>query len=625
MDAGLQKVTTDDSPLPHAGRIQISLPTAFALPWLVLAAMMAWLAPNVATAVPARSGWTTFTQSDGTEITVRLCGDERLKYYATADGAPLVRLGGGDFCYADTRGLSLRSTGVTAHEMALRTADEQALTSTVAAAERLRMATARAQAAARALQRQTLATREAVTEQRLGLVIMVDFPDRSFAYDDAHNQWDAILNETGFAMNGANGSVADYFRDQSGGAFDITFDLLGPVTASMPRYYYGTNHPLGYDIDLNMDKLVVEACEGVRVQVDFADYDWDGDGRVEQVFILYAGCGEAVVGANDSLIWPHEYALSGYDDYPGGYEIDGYIIDTYACGCELQGLESSSNTELSGLGTFCHEFAHCLGLPDLYTYSGTDMLGSWDLLSDGCYNADGWYPPEFTAYEKYFCGWLTPIELNEPATIDSLLPTARGGAAYMVRNDAANASADEYYLIENRQKTGWDAYAPGSGIIVTHVDYSWLKWTYNIVNDEAGHPGVAIIPANNGFTPGANVGYPYATNDSLTDNSRPAARVYNTTQSGTLRMGKPITAMNVADGMASFRFMGGKSTDDEGTQTDIRACAASAAKGQPAIIIDASGRQVASVETYSGIPDRLPKGIYIVKTNDGTTLKVAKQ
>ena len=343
------------------------------------------------------------------------------------------------------------------------------------------------------------------------------------------------------------------------------------------------------------------------------------------MFVLYAGGGQASTGNPTSFIWPHEYYVSAYRQWPDGYEVDGVKIDTYACGCELYGIETYNRGELSGLGTFCHEFSHCLGLPDFYnTTGGDDMLGDWDLLSSGCYNANGWCPPNYTIHEKELSGWAQAVELTEPTTVTGLLPMSDGGTAYKVRNDCYG-DVDEYYLLENRRMTGWDAYVPGNGLIVMHVDYDADKWYYNSVNDDEDHFGVAIIPASGIYDPNSSrVTYPYNRRDSLTDNSRPAATVFNTNVRGTKFMGKPITHIrrDNATGEVSFDFMGG--ADNSGIAT-VETATDGLLEGNPATVFDASGRCVARVDAYDGLPGMLPAGVYMVKSSNGTTIKVIKQ
>lgn len=583
-------------------------------------------------AVPAQSVWRTFTQSDGTTITVRLCGDENMHYYLTEDGVPLLRDANGDFCYADALGFSLKSSGVVAHEQARRSPQERRQVSSLASVEAVAKRSARAAYVAKRRASSRTATRAlADGSEHRGLVVMMEFPDKRFYDSDANGVWGDILNKEGFNDFGANGSVSDYFADQSAGLFNLKFDIIGPVMAKHNRNYYGADYSgtsrdsIGM-IDIHVGELVVEACDAAKAAgVNFRDYDWDGDGEVDQVFVLYAGGGQASTGNPTSFIWPHEYYVSAYRQWPDGYEVDGVKIDTYACGCELYGIETYNRGELSGLGTFCHEFSHCLGLPDFYnTTGGDDMLGDWDLLSSGCYNANGWCPPNYTIHEKELSGWAQAVELTEPTTVTGLLPMSDGGTAYKVRNDCYG-DVDEYYLLENRRKTGWDAYVPGNGLIVMHVDYDADKWYYNSVNDDEDHFGVAIIPASGIYDPNSSrVTYPYNRRDSLTDNSRPAATVFNTNVRGTKFMGKPITHIkrDDASGEVSFDFMGG--ADNSGIVT-VETATDGLLEGNPATVFDASGRCVARVDAYDGLPGMLPAGVYMVKSSNGTTIKVIKQ
>ena len=310
-----------------------------------------------------------------------------------------------------------------------------------------------------------------LTERR-GLIIMVSFPDVSFSQDDAQEQWRRIANETGFrGSTNACGSVHDYFLAQSYGLFDLTFDVVGPVMAQHEEAYYGEND--AYGDDLRVNELVAEACLAVQNSVDFADYDWDGDGEVEQVYLIYAGPGENSITSQKNLIWAHEWALSEYDDGQP-LTIQGLTVDTYACSGEL-----TRNGQLSGIGTICHEFAHCLGLPDLYsTTTGSSVLGAWDLMDNGNYNGSGWCPPNLSAYERSYCGWLSPEPLDQPREISGMAALGSDGPSYRIDG----STEQEYYLLENRQKEGWDRYIPRSGLLVTYVDYVPELWEENLVN-----------------------------------------------------------------------------------------------------------------------------------------------
>jgi len=336
--------------------------------------------------------------------------------------------------------------------------------------------------------------------ERRGLIILVEFPDLRFQDEDALQTWSDIANLEGYTNNLAPGSVSDYFHDQSYGQFRLTFDVVGPVEAQHEYTYYGKNidwgPPTGW-FDQNVGELVEEACLAVSDQVRFADYDWDKDGEVEQVFLLYAGHGENDYWTKDStVIWPHMASLSiDWKGYEEGIQLQGVRIDTYACSNEI-----NHNGKLAGLGTFCHEFSHCLGLPDLYnTDKGVSVVGSYDIMDQGCYNGNNWCPLGYSSYERYACGWLTPVEVTDPNTIVGVDPDGVVTREALVRAvyplirypDAClyreTPDANDYYLIENRLKESWDAYLSREGLMVWHIDYDEQAWEENTVNNDPEH------------------------------------------------------------------------------------------------------------------------------------------
>lgn len=493
-------------------------------------------------AVPAKRGqWKTVTLSDGSTVRVELRGDEFNHYWQAADGTRYVQQG-------DT----------------WQAADAQALLGMKRAAARrttanhLRMANKRKATAYRG--------------QKKGLIILVDFPDKQFRSGHDKALYEQIANEKGYSENGFRGSVSDYFSAQSNGVFDLEFDVVGPVRASKSYKYYGGSSKDGNDEPV--DELVKDVCQQIDGQVNFADYDWDGDGEVEQVFLLYAGQGQADGGANNT-IWPHEYWLSAYE---GGsaLNLDGVKIDTYACSCELNGVNG-----LDGLGTICHEFSHCLGLPDLYdiNYGGNFGMGDFSLMDMGSYLGDGMTPPNYTAWERWFSGWKEPVELSETdTTITAMQPLSKNGDTYVIYNPANH---NEYYLLENRQRMAWDVNLPSHGLMISHVDYDPDIWDFNIVNtctqkgdeyETAGvkndHQRLTIFHADNEAGSGyydysGNYNttselhdlYPNGALDSLTNLSTPAATLYNANTDGTKYMNSGI--YNITEsrgGSVSFDF-----------------------------------------------------------------------
>ena len=335
--------------------------------------------------------------------------------------------------------------------------------------------------------------------EKKGLIILVEFADVHFATDNPLQTWSDIANKQGYSENEAIGSVSDYFYDQSYGKFRLTFDVVGPVVAAHNHEYYGENKdwgpPTGW-FDKNVGELVEEACKGVADKVNFADYDWDNDGEVDQVFLLYAGRGENDYARKDSaVIWPHMASLILDWDYKDGVVIQGKRINIYACSNEI--WSNSLHPHLAGIGTFCHEFSHCLGLPDLYnTEEGTSVLGDYDLMDYGSYLGEGWCPVGYSSYERYVCGWLTPEPTDDPAGITSLLPLHTNPDARIYRS---SKDANDYYLIEYRQKaeSSWDKFYPKTGLQAWHIDYDKEVWMNNEVNNDPNHLRVEGMTVGN--------------------------------------------------------------------------------------------------------------------------------
>ena len=401
------------------------------------------------------------------------------------------------------------------------------------------------------------------TGKKKGLVILMQFKDKSFKLTNTLARYKKILNGENYKAGKFEGSVADYFKAQSRGVFELTFDVVGPYRAENDLHYYGGNNSNGKDQRPN--ELIVEAVQAASAEVDFRDYDWDGDGEVDQVFVLYAGDGEAD-GGSMSTIWPHMYFLS---ETGNQQTFNGVVVNTYACS-----NETKTDGSIEGIGCFCHEFSHCLGFPDFYdtSYSGWFGMGTWDIMCKGSYNGNTYQPAGYTAYEKWMSGWLEPIELTDDVKVEKLKPTSEGGDVYILYNSGHH---DEYYMIENRQLKGWDASLPGAGLMITHVDFNKDIWeennpntkvTQQTVNEYASqgytihandHQRCSLIRANNkssDYSYDSDV-YPYNKLDSLTATSKPAASLYNKNAAGKKFMEKGITKITKnSDGTMSFVY-----------------------------------------------------------------------
>ena len=395
--------------------------------------------------------------------------------------------------------------------------------------------------------------------QKHGLLILVEFADNTFtSTTNPKEDYQKLVAAENYKETKNYGSVRDYFKAQSYGKFDFILDVVGPIKLSHNMNYYGGNDR--NDEDLRSGTMIWEACKLADEQVDFSDYDWDGDGEVENVFVLYAGYGEAQ-SYKKNTVWPHAWYLSAAKEYEttiGSCVFDGVTVDSYACGCELAG---GYGTIQDGIGTICHEFSHCFGLPDLYCtdYNHEELtMNNWSILDNGNYAGDGYIPVSYTAYERWFCGWLEPTELSSPQFIKDMSNIDENGEAYIIYNDK---DRNEYYLLQNIQKTGWNSAAGGHGLLVIHVDYDQEAWEYNTINNYANHLRMTPICADNRRSSNNLQGDTYpgtSKNTQLTDNSIPAATLFNANTDGKKLMHKPITEIaESSNGLISFTFMGG--------------------------------------------------------------------
>lgn len=489
-----------------------------------------------ASAIPAKRVQRALTLADGTQVTATLCGDENFHYWKSEDGRAFV---------TDAQGR--------VSEMSLSQAQQKMAARVRANNERRAARRARRKAA-------WGAETNPVSGERKGLVILANFKDKALGHTRA--DYEDYFNKVGYSANGCTGSVHDYFLSQSYGKFSLDFDVMGPVTLSKNISYYGQNDSDGND--KYAGEMVAEAVKLAVQGIDLKKYDWDGDEYVDQVYVVYAGYGEHA-DAPAYTVWPHEYELSSagqYGDGPGALTFNGVTIDTYACSCELRG--SSGNT-MDGIGTACHEFSHCLAIPDMYDVQGSNFgMDVWDVMDYGSYNGAGGYgetPAPFTSYERMYCGWLTPTELTSGCTVSAMPALTDEPVAYLLRNDNP-AYPGEYYLLENHQQQGWDAYAPAHGLLVLHVDFDSNVWASNSVNTVGNHQRMTIIPADgktSHYDTGGDTWPGTSRKTALTDNSLPAATLYNPNSGGRKYMGHPIENIAEVGGKISFTFDGGVS------------------------------------------------------------------
>ncbi len=343
------------------------------------------------------------------------------------------------------------------------------------------------------------------------------------------------------------GSARDYFRTQSFGKFVPSFDVIGPVTLDYPRAHYGENTSSGND--KNTSGMIREACQKAYNMglTDFTDYDNDGDGIVDVVYVVYAGSDEAQTGIKES-IWAKASSIS--------LILGDMSIKRYACSSELV----IDLPVVAGIGTFVHEFSHVLGLPDFYNTKADDFtMDIWSVMDYGMYNAEGFIPCAYTAFERYSLGWLPMQTLDAPATL-SIGTTDEEGKGYRIFTAAIDSTSlitetdtASFYLIETIRQEGWNLYAAANGLLISEVTYDSIAWRSNKVNvNKHRH---CIVPANNSYNYRTAPKHLFGnTNHEFTMSSTPAS----ITQFGAA-MNKPLTDINydATTGKTTFHFCRG--------------------------------------------------------------------
>lgn len=584
----------------------------------IIAMLSLALAASTTFAVPAKQAKKTLTLADGTQVVATQMGDEYMNWWQADNGMRYVESQDKEGVY-EAANMDVMAAHAQMRRAIIGEKRAKRLNSVV---KLVNMSFSSGQ------QRVQIGDEHITyTGKKKGIIILVQFPNQKFETGHDNAYYKMVANEKGLTHeDGYVGSVSDYFLSQSNGQFELDFDIAGPYTLSHTSSYYGKND--GANIDTKVGYMIQEGCDAaVADGFNFNDYDWDGDGYADQVFVLYAGLGEAS-GGDAKTVWPHEYQIR----YTCVGKVLNYTaegkgkVDTYACANEMERVINNATgtytneLKLAGIGTICHEFSHCLGFADMYDTSsngGNYGMGFYDVMSAGSYNGGGFTPCNYTAYERIYAGWTEPIVLDEPATIKAMQSSEDYGRPFILYNDK---HPDEFYTLENRQKKGWDAELYGSGLMITHVDYDQTKWGINQVNASASdHQRCTIFHADNDADGTVlesikNDLYPYMSggvplNDELTDDSRPAAKLYNKNADGTKYMGKPITAIKKnVNGTISFDVMGGNEDnifDNTTSETAIKDIKADTRKAD---------NRVYSIDgRYLGDDiNALGKGLYIV-------------
>ncbi|MBQ0119162.1 MAG: M6 family metalloprotease domain-containing protein [Bacteroidales bacterium] len=506
---------------------------------------------GVAMAIPINRTPFTHTQTDGTTIVVYPYGDESYHYFTNDQGEQLVRNEAGDFVACGNK------EGIAPIE-----GDSPYRNYRPYRREREEKRQPR-----RARQ---IFGRDAFLAPK-GLVILVEFADKKFQSSNPPTAIDSLMNGTDYHYDGATGSVRQYFTDQSLGQYTPHFEVVGPVTLPHPYKYYGANDAQG--LDSNLADFVIDACLAADSLADFSEIDFDNDGYVDFVYLLYAGYGEADKHEED-LIWPCNWDLDitieeGYSTqttYTAKHlpQLDGKYINSYACSNCLK-----PDGKRAGIGSVCHEYSHVIGLPDLYdVYFGSNYdnyltPGKWHIMDQGAYNNGGKTPPSFSPWDKYFLGWAAPTLLATSS--NDTLPADGKTYRYMVADGTSQETTSEQkvYYLENRQKTGWDAYAPGHGMLVWRVQYDFIIWAVNEPNasesKEYGKP-MANVHGNVNYTLIPAAGDLRSQSASLNAQSSTPFPGNMNVHSCNILEAYPLTDIEENDGVITYRVKGGETT-----------------------------------------------------------------
>ena len=514
-------------------------------------------------AKPAKPGLVYLTQPDGSGFYARLSGDEFMRVKVTAEGAAIVQDEDGWWCYAEYDASGRKSS--TGCRVGMSVSPDVVVSGldipygALADMRASRMGLVRdADDRGRDILGRIKARTRSGTDDpvvKKGLVILVQFKNEDEKFTYTKEDFKNLLTQDGYSAFGATGSAKQYFNDQFNGRFEFDFEVSDIVTLDKGKVYYGGNDTDGNDRNPHM--MVIEACQLSDSNVDFSRYDQDNDGEVDNVFVFFAGRDEAE-GGDEDCVWSHSWYVR--DGAGRNLILDGVRINRYACASELR-LSDNNQVTMASIGTFCHEYAHTLGLPDLYDtdyQAGGQSAGTWhkiSLMDGGNYNNDGNTPPNMTAVERDVlnCGG----EISGAAggyKLESILK----GSYFRIDTDNPN----EYFLLECRTSDGWDRYIGGEGMLIYHVDrsmnpagYSEIyqrdvvaaeRWVYsNEVNALASHQCADLIEADgrpDSFTNMyddaylnyqralAGLFYPYGNVASITPKSSPGLKCWGDTK-----------------------------------------------------------------------------------------------
>lgn len=500
-------------------------------------------------AVPAYPNLIDYKHPDGTTITIRLMGDEKVNWAETSDGYSILLNKDGFYEYTMLNEENdMVRTGIRAFNHEDRSNSEKIFLNTINKGIRFSESQVHLMKQIWQINEKELAKAFPTTGNRKLICILMGFKDLAFTKTKA--EFEALFNQVGYTTGGATGSVKDYYIENSYNQFNLTVDVAGPYTASENMSYYG-----GSSGTENPRPLISEAINFADADVNYTNYDNDNDGWVDGVYVIYAGYGKEAGGPTGS-IWAHAWQLAS------PVLKDGVYLQRYSCSAELR---SNSGSNITRIGVICHEFGHVLGAPDYYDtnyetggqFSGT---GQWDMMANGSWNNSGATPAHHNGFTKvYYYNWATATTLNSPSSITLYNAAQNTNSFYRINTTTTN----EYFLVEYREKFLFDSYIPGSGMIIYHV-HSGVFSVGNSIN--ATHPQRMYPVAQNATSEPSSTPSSYGTinaatcawtgtgKNAFTDTSVPSSKSWAGANTD-----KPITNIlySSANKTVTFDIMGG--------------------------------------------------------------------
>jgi M6 family metalloprotease-like protein len=486
-------------------------------------------------------------QPDGTDLTIMKYGDEVINYTRTTDGYTLLPDEAGVYYYAmlDDNG-DLVISSYKAKKPGKRTKDEEKFLKKIQ--KFLEYSEKQKKEKKDKWKSDKSKTKDLASAQfgpiddafpstgnRNMLVILSNFSDRSFVLSNSN--FNSIMNVGG-------SSFKAFYQDNSYSALNVTTTVVGPYNINMTMQA----------ADNNTRDYIARCVDAANNDgVDFSQFDNDNDGTMDALYVIHAGYGEEA-GAPSYTIWSHSWDLGSY-----ARTYDGVYIFSYATSPELRGASGST---ITSIGVICHEFGHNLGVPDYYDTDGSGSggsawdLGKWDVMAGGSWNNSGDTPAQHCMYSKWKLGWTTPTVISSSASL-TLRNTQDYSESYRVNTTTSN----EFFILENRQQTGWDAYLPGHGMLIFHIDGNFVDGLgSNTVNANPSHQGVDVEEADNVRSSATYSADPFpGTNNetSFTDSTTPNSKSWAGANTN-----KPVTNISEASGVISFDFMSGGTSQD---------------------------------------------------------------